>query len=174
VQHISCPAREALSVQDSLVQPLGAREILNLAVSMWTSAVRRAARAGRTVEGTVPAAGPDRMAKSLGRQSLVRVTRMLMLIFRSSLEADVFALLRELRVKAFSDVPEVLGVGQAGIAFHSFPSPGFNCMILAALDEREAKRVIAGVRRFYGRIGKAQNESAVPLRLFVLPCTQAI
>jgi GMP synthase PP-ATPase subunit len=102
------------------------------------------------------------------------VTRMLLMIFRSSLEAEVFELLRKLRVKAFSDVPRVLGVGEAGIALHSFPSPGFNCMILTALDERESERVIDGVRRFHDRIRKAQKNSAVPLRLFVLPCTQAI
>jgi len=97
-----------------------------------------------------------------------------MLIFRSSLEADVFPLLRDLRVKTFSDVPEILGVGQTGIAFHSFPSPDFNCMILAALDECEAHRVILGVREFHDRLRKVQDDSYVPIHLFVLPCTQAI
>ena len=102
------------------------------------------------------------------------VTCMLLMFFRSSLEADVFDLLRKLRVTAFSDVPRVLGVGEAGIALHSFPSPGFNCMILTALDERDAERVIEGVRKFHDRMRKSQKGSAVPLRLFVLPCTQAI
>jgi hypothetical protein len=97
-----------------------------------------------------------------------------MLIFRSSLEADVRALLRDLRVDAFSHVPEVLGVGEAGIAFNSFPSPGFNCMILAALDELEAERVIRGIRQFHDRLRDRQKDSPIPFRLFVLPCTQAI
>jgi hypothetical protein len=101
------------------------------------------------------------------------VTKMLMLIFRSSLETDVLALLRDLRVESFSDVPEVLGVGQTGIAFHSFPSPGFNCMILAALDDLEAERIVRGIRRFHDRLRDVQD-SPIPLRLFVVPCTQAI
>lgn len=99
---------------------------------------------------------------------------MLLIVFRSSLESDVLALLRDLRVKAFTNVPEVLGAGEAGIALHSFPWPGSNSMILIALDEREAERVVAAVRGLYDRMASAQRGVSIPLRVFVVPCIQAI
>lgn len=99
---------------------------------------------------------------------------MLLIVFRSSLESDVLALLRDLHVRAFTNLPEVRGAGEAGIAFDSFPWPGSNSMILIALDERDAERVIAALRALRDRLAGAQRGASIPLRAFAVPCVQAI
>ena len=114
------------------------------------------------------------MAKPIAPTGIPEVAHMLLMVFRSSLERDVLALLRDLRVKAFTDLPEVLGAGEAGVAFHSFPWPGFNSMILIALDEHESLRIVNAMRAFRDRMGRVQHGASIPLRVFVVPCVQAI
>jgi hypothetical protein len=56
---------------------------------------------------------------------------MLMIFFRESLEEDIQGLLSKHHVRAFTEMHEVTGMGEAGAAFHSLSWPGLNNMILA-------------------------------------------
>ena len=99
---------------------------------------------------------------------------MLLIVFRSSLEQDILQVLETLQVSGFTDLPRVFGMGEAGSAFSSFTWPGSNSMILAGLEERQARAVVAGLRELRDRSTRAQSGARVPLHVFVLPCDQAI
>ena len=100
--------------------------------------------------------------------------RMVLIVLRSSLEDDVLGLLEREGVTAFTVLPQALGVGEAGPAMHSFPWPGFNLVILAALDDVQATRLVQGITVFRDRAVERQLGATVPLRAFVLPCVQAV
>ena len=98
--------------------------------------------------------------------------QMVLIVFRSSLEADVFGVLDDVGVRAFTVLPQALGVGEGGRALHSFQWPGFNVMILAAMDEQEASRLVERLVAFRDDSVARQRGAAIPLRVFVLPCVE--
>jgi hypothetical protein len=100
--------------------------------------------------------------------------QMVMIVFRNSLEDEVLAVLRGLDVIAYTDLPKVFGVGEAGMAFHSFVWPGFNSIILAALEDGDAARLVRGLVTFRDAARARQDGATIPLRVFVLPCDQAL
>lgn len=99
---------------------------------------------------------------------------MLLVIFRQSLDEDIRELLRGLEVKAFTEAPKVFGIGEAGKANDSFEWPGFNCLILAAMEDKQAEYVIERLREFRDRLSKRQQGAKIPMRVFVLPCERAV
>ncbi|HEU4506413.1 MAG TPA: hypothetical protein VFR79_16390 [Nitrospira sp.] len=100
--------------------------------------------------------------------------KMLLVIYRQSLEDDVRDLLRDLDVKAFTEAPKVFGIGEAGTANSSFEWPGCNSLILAAMEEDQASKVIGELQAFRDRLSKRQNGAKIPMRVFALPCEQAV
>lgn len=100
--------------------------------------------------------------------------QMLALVFRKSLEQEVLAVLRACHVRTFTRVPEVWGAGETGLALHTFTRPGFNAMVLAALAEPEASRVVAALRRFRDAASGQRHGAKVPLHVFLLPCAQVL
>jgi hypothetical protein len=100
--------------------------------------------------------------------------QMLAVIFRNSLESEVLDVLRACQVRAFTDIAEVLGAGETGLALHTFARPGFNSLVLAALAEPEVERVVRALREFRDRAVARQHGTAVPLHAFVLPCEQVV
>ena len=99
---------------------------------------------------------------------------MLLLIFRQSLEQDLHQLLADLEVKAFTQAPKILGMGEAGSTFNSFPWPGHNCMIIAALEDPEADKVVKRLREFRDDLARRQKGAKIPMRVFAFPCTRLI
>jgi len=100
--------------------------------------------------------------------------RMLMIISRSSLLNDLLALLASLGVDASTQLPNVHGRGEAGAAQGTFDSPASNTVILAAMEEEKASRVVAELAAFRKRSAARRGGARIPLRVFVLPCTQAV
>lgn len=74
--------------------------------------------------------------------------KMVMVIFRHSLDQDIRRLLKELDVTNFTEAPKVLGIGEAGHAFGSFTWPGHHAIILSAMEELQADRVIEVLKEF--------------------------
>jgi len=99
---------------------------------------------------------------------------MVAIIFRQSMETEILAVLRACQVRAFTDIAEVLGAGETGLALHTFSRPGFNSLVLAALAEPEAERMVAALRNFRERTARRQHGASVPLHVFVLPCEQVL
>lgn len=99
---------------------------------------------------------------------------MLMIVFRESLEEDIRGLLRKHHVRAFTEMHDVTGMGEAGAAFHSLSWPAFNNMILAALSEPEADKVVAALKDFRDRQILNQGGAKIPLRVFSLPCALVV
>lgn len=99
---------------------------------------------------------------------------MIMVIFRRSLDEDIRRLLQDLNINAFTEAPKVFGIGEAGQAFGSLTWPGHNSMILAAMEDEQAERVIGGLRAFRDRMNRQQGGAKIPLRVFVMPCRQVV
>jgi hypothetical protein len=99
---------------------------------------------------------------------------MLLLVFRHSLDEEILQLLKEMDVKSFTEAPKVFGMGEAGTAFSSMAWPGSNCMILAAMEDEQATRVVARLRDFRDRLSKQQSKNKIPIRVFSLPCERLI
>ena len=100
--------------------------------------------------------------------------KMLLIVFRDSLEDEIVVLLKEFNVKAFTELHKVGGTGETGDAFHSFASPGANSMILTALADDQAERVVEGLKSFRDQLAKQRKGMKIPLRVFVLPCLQVV
>ena len=100
--------------------------------------------------------------------------KMLLIVFRESLEEEILALLKQLGVKAFTELPSVVGTGEAGAAFQSFASLGANSMILTAVAEGHAEQVIKGLYAYREQLTQRQHGAYVPLRVFALPCEQVV
>lgn len=100
--------------------------------------------------------------------------KMIIAIFRQTLDEDIRQLLDELNLKAFTEAPKVLGIGEAGQAADTLAQPGFNSLILSALENDQADQVIAGLRAFRDTLSRNQQGAKIPLRVFVLPCEQVV
>ena len=100
--------------------------------------------------------------------------KMLLIIFRDSLEEEIHGLLKDLGVKAFTELHKVGGTGETGAAFHLFAWPGMNALVLAALPEDQAERDAKGLKEFRDKRMQQQHGVKVPLHVFVLPCLQAV
>ncbi len=96
--------------------------------------------------------------------------KMIMIVFRESLEEDIRALLGENEVEAFTEMVDVVGKGEAGAAFHSVSWPGLNNMILVALPEVQANRVVAALKTFHDKQVQRERGAKIPMRVFTLPC----
>ena len=100
--------------------------------------------------------------------------KMLLIVFRESLEEEIVALLNELNIKAFTELHKVSGTGETGDAFHSFAGSGVNSMILAALPEDQSERLVEKLKDFREERAREYHGVKIPLRVFVLPCEQLV
>jgi nitrogen regulatory protein P-II len=100
--------------------------------------------------------------------------RILLITFRDSLEQEVYHLLREEGIKAYTVIPSVHGVGEAGPAFGTLTSNGKNSMILLALPKDRAGQLVKAFTDVRDHLAELQHGAKIPMRLFVLPCEQMI
>jgi nitrogen regulatory protein PII len=101
--------------------------------------------------------------------------KMLLIIFRQSMVEHIHALLKEYDVNAFTELHNVAGRGETGPSVQFLLSPGANCMILTAVSEPLAYRLIEGFTQLKAEQEMRQNgNNNFPLHVFVLPCEQAI
>jgi hypothetical protein len=100
--------------------------------------------------------------------------KMLIVIFRESLDEEIRRLLRDLDLRAFTEAPKVFGIGEAGMAAGTFEHPGYNSLILCALEDDQAGQVIGGLKSFREKLSRNQRGAKIPMRVFVLPCDQVV
>ncbi len=100
--------------------------------------------------------------------------KMLLIIFRESIVEHIHALLKEYEVKAFTEMHSVAGRGETGPTVQFFLSSDANNMILAAVPEQVAYRLIDGFTRFKAEHGVGQGYTMFTLHVFVLPCEQVL
>lgn len=100
--------------------------------------------------------------------------KMLVIVFRESLVEQVHAVLNEYEVTAFSELHNVAGKGATGATSQFFLAPTTNRMILAAVSEQSAYRLVDGFSRFRLAQEAAQGDNTFPLHVFVLPCEQLV
>jgi len=100
--------------------------------------------------------------------------KMLMIVFRESMAEQIHALMKDYEVTAFTELQNVSGRGETGPTLHFSLSAGANRMILVAIPEQLAYRVIEGLTRYRTEHMRQQAEDTFPLHVFVLPCEQVI
>ena len=100
--------------------------------------------------------------------------KMLMIVFRESIAEQIHALLKDYDVTAFTELQNVSGRGETGPTLHFSLSAGANRMILAAIPEQMAARVIEGLTRYRAEHMQKLSEHTFPLHVFVLPCEQVV
>jgi hypothetical protein len=100
--------------------------------------------------------------------------KMVVLTFRSSLDVEVRGLLAKEDIRAYTEIPRVHGVGEAGPAFGSFVWPGENTVILLVLPNEQADNLVKAFTALRDRLSKEQHDAKIPMKLFVLPCEQII
>jgi nitrogen regulatory protein PII len=100
--------------------------------------------------------------------------KMLMIVFRESIAEQIHALMKGYEVTAFTELQNVSGRGETGPTLHFSLSAGANRMILAAVPEQLAYRVIEGLTRYRTEHMRQQAEGTFPLHVFVLPCEQVM
>ena len=98
--------------------------------------------------------------------------KMLILVFRSTLNKEIFRLLDGLKLPDYTETAEVYGAGSMGRVFDSHAWPGYNSMVISAVDEGDARKVAGAMKGLSVRL-TAQGEK-VPLRLFAVPCEQIL
>ncbi|OGW47734.1 MAG: hypothetical protein A2V62_13630 [Nitrospirae bacterium RBG_19FT_COMBO_58_9] len=97
--------------------------------------------------------------------------KMLLIVFHQSTAEHIHALLREYEVTAFTELHNVAGRGETGPHVQFLLSPGANSMILTAVSEQVADRLIEGFTRLKAEQGMAEHNN---VHVFVLPCEQAV
>ena len=100
--------------------------------------------------------------------------KMLVIVFRESLGEQIHALLKTYDVAAYSELHNVTGKGATGLTSQFFLAPATNRMILTAVSDQLAHRLIDAFARFRLEQEAAKDTSIVPLHVFVLPCEQAV
>jgi nitrogen regulatory protein PII len=100
--------------------------------------------------------------------------KMLLIVFRQSMVEQIHALLKEYDVTAFTELHNVAGRGETGPDVQFLLSPGPNRMILTAVPEQVAYRLIDGLTRFRAEHGMRQDDNKLALHVFVLPCEQVL
>lgn len=100
--------------------------------------------------------------------------KMLVIVFRESLIEQIHALLNDYNVAAYSELHNVTGKGAAGLTSQFFLAPATNRMILTAVSDQLAYRLIEVFARFRLEQEAAQGDNIVPLHVFVLACEQAV
>ncbi len=100
--------------------------------------------------------------------------KMLLIVFRQSIVKHIHDLLKEYEVTAYTELHHVAGTGETGTTGLFFLAPGANCVILTAVSEHVAYRLIEGITRFKAEHGKPQGDIPLPLHVFVLPCEQVV
>lgn len=100
--------------------------------------------------------------------------KMLVIVFRESIVEQVHALLNDYDVSAFSELHNVAGKGVTGLTSQFFLAPTTNRLILAAVSDQLAYRLIDAFSRFRLEQEAAKGDNVFPLHVFVLPCEQAL
>ena len=100
--------------------------------------------------------------------------KMLLIVFRQSIVERIHALLKEYDVNAFTELHNVAGKGETGPTVQFLLSPGANSMILTAVSEQLAYRLIDGFTRLKAEQGMRQHDNTFPLHVFILPCEQVV
>ncbi|MBX3324661.1 MAG: P-II family nitrogen regulator [Nitrospira sp.] len=100
--------------------------------------------------------------------------KMLVIVFRESLVEQIHALLTKYEVAAYSELHNVTGKGATGLTSQFFLAPTTNRMILTAVSDQLAYRLIDVFTRFRSEQESATGDGIVPLHVFVLPCEQVV
>jgi len=100
--------------------------------------------------------------------------KMLLIVFRELLAEQVHTLMKEHDITAFTEFHNVSGTGETGPTVQFSLSAGANRMILAAIPESAAYRLIEGFTKFRADHLRHHAEDPVPLHVFIMPCEQVV
>lgn len=100
--------------------------------------------------------------------------KMVMVVYRQSLDQEIRRLIKSLDLEAFTESPKVVGIGEAGHAFSSLTWPGHHAILLSALEDNQAVQVIGALQEFRDHMAQLGGGAKIPMRVFTLPCDRVI
>ena len=100
--------------------------------------------------------------------------KLLMITFRQSLEHDFAQKLHELEMKTYTMISGVSGMGETGAAPSRFGWSGANSIIFLVLNEEQEKFVVEKLKAWHDQLAEHHPSLKVPMRIFVLPCSQIL
>lgn len=100
--------------------------------------------------------------------------KMLLIVFRESMTDQVHTLLKEHNINAFTELQNVGGKGETGPTLHFTLSASANRMILVAVAEQIAYRLIEEFTRYKTEHVRRRSGEPLPLHIFALPCEQVV
>jgi len=101
--------------------------------------------------------------------------KMLIIMFRATLEAQLLEVLKKQGVEAYSEIYKVHGMGETGRVpeYYGWTDwPGTNSMLFVVLPEDRAENLVAEFKQLHGGWENDPHHPKLPLRLFVLDCVQ--
>ena len=98
---------------------------------------------------------------------------MLMLVFRTALKERVHELLRVSGVKAYTEIPETVGMGQSGSTEGGSFYTGGNSVLLVSLEPVQRDKIAHAVMAWCAETQQAGWVKPA-IRVFSWPCTQLI
>jgi nitrogen regulatory protein PII len=103
--------------------------------------------------------------------------KMLIILFRGTLEAQLQEVLKKQAVEAYSVMDKVHGMGKTGRVpeYYGWTDwPGTNSMLIVVLPEDRAEHLVDAFKQLRGDWDNDPHHPKLPLRLFVLDCVQHI
>jgi nitrogen regulatory protein PII len=95
--------------------------------------------------------------------------KMLTIICRDTLEAEIRRLLNDLKVDGYTVASGLGGKGQTGsVSEHSWT--GRNVSFMTALRDEQVAGVADAMKQLYVRLLEANHGEEVPLKVFLQPC----
>lgn len=106
--------------------------------------------------------------------------RILIIVARDSMLADLEELLHKNGVKAYTILSNVMGKGVTGRVYGTFLNPDINTIIFAVLPPNEADRAISALKTLHVERKEASRKEAphgdqpIPLKVFSFPCEEHV
>jgi nitrogen regulatory protein PII len=95
--------------------------------------------------------------------------KMLTIICRNTLEAEVRRLLNELKVDGYTVTAGLGGKGETGsVSEHNWMER--NVSFMTALEDQQATALTKAIKQLYQRLREANSGENVPLKIFMQPC----
>jgi nitrogen regulatory protein PII len=95
--------------------------------------------------------------------------KMLTIICRNTLEADVRRLLNDLKVDGYTVTSGLGGKGQTGsVSEHNWMER--NVSFMSALEDEQVAELAEAVKQLYMKLLDANDGQEVPLKVFLQPC----
>ena len=100
--------------------------------------------------------------------------KMLMIVARLSMLAELEQLLRDQGITTYTILNKVAGKGKAGRVYQTLLDGEANLVIMTVLPCDQADKMVSALKKIHAARVKAARGQVIPLKVFSLPCEEHI